>query len=55
LIGLNHSFGGGPPKANLVPDFDPEDIDRDEQSSGEEGAGKESDVNAGREHYQSVG
>ncbi|KAJ5912201.1 Protein bfr2 [Penicillium subrubescens] len=36
-------------------DFDPEDIDRDEQSSDDEGAGKESDLNAGREHYQSVG
>jgi hypothetical protein len=55
LIGLTHFFGGGPPKANLVPDFDPEDIDHDEQSSGDEGAGKESDLNAGREHYQSVG
>ncbi|KAJ5363482.1 Protein bfr2 [Penicillium cataractarum] len=36
-------------------DFDPEDIDRDAQSSGDEGAGKTSDLNAGREHYQSVG
>ncbi|KAF3394664.1 Protein bfr2 [Penicillium rolfsii] len=36
-------------------DFDPVDIDRDEQSSGDEETGKESDLNAGREHYQSVG
>jgi hypothetical protein len=55
LIGLTHFLGGGPPRANLVPDFDPEDIDHDEQSSGDEGAGKESDLNAGREHYQPVG
>lgn len=55
LIELTHFFGDGPPWANLFPDFDPEDIDHDEQSSGEEGAGKESDLNAGREHYQSVG
>ncbi|EPS28315.1 Protein bfr2 [Penicillium oxalicum] len=36
-------------------DFDPEDIDRDVDSSGDEGPTKASDMNAGREHYQSVG
>ncbi|KAJ5133127.1 Protein bfr2 [Penicillium atrosanguineum] len=35
-------------------DFDPEDLERDGQSSDEE-TGKVSDMNAGREHYQSVG
>ncbi|OQE32156.1 hypothetical protein PENSTE_c001G07524 [Penicillium steckii] len=35
-------------------DFDPEDIDRDGNSSDEE-AGKPSETNAGREHYQAVG
>lgn len=44
----------GHPIADLVPDFDPEDLDRDGDSS-DEGAGKEPDLNAGREHYQSVG
>jgi protein AATF/BFR2 len=37
-----------------VLDFDPEDLDQDGNSSDEE-AGKASDMNAGREHYQSVG
>ncbi|KAJ5703058.1 Protein bfr2 [Penicillium malachiteum] len=35
-------------------DFDPEDLDRDGQSSDEEG-GKTVDADAGREHYQAVG
>ncbi|KAJ5175816.1 Protein bfr2 [Penicillium canariense] len=35
-------------------DFDPEDIEHDDASS-DEGAGKASDLNAGREHYQAVG
>ncbi|KAJ5666483.1 Protein bfr2 [Penicillium maclennaniae] len=35
-------------------DFDPEDLDRDGQSSDEE-TGNAPDMNAGREHYQSVG
>ncbi|KAJ5112737.1 Protein bfr2 [Penicillium argentinense] len=35
-------------------DFDPEDIERDDASSDEEG-GKPSESNAGREHYQAVG
>jgi protein AATF/BFR2 len=55
LIGLTHYLGGEPTWANIVADFDPEDIEHDVQSSDDEGAGKESDLNAGREHYQSVG
>ena len=39
----------------MASDFDPEDIDRDVDSSGDEGPTKASDMNAGREHYQSVG
>lgn len=35
-------------------DFDPEDLERDIQSSDDEEE-KPSDVNAGREHYQAVG
>lgn len=35
-------------------DFDPEDLDRGADSSDDE-AGKQSDLNAGREHYQAVG
>ena len=45
----------GLPALTFVPDFDPEDIDGDVQSSGEEGAAKQSDLSLGREHYQSVG
>ncbi|OJJ78077.1 hypothetical protein ASPBRDRAFT_191335 [Aspergillus brasiliensis CBS 101740] len=40
---------------DLTPrDYDPEDLDRGNQDSDEEGAG-EKDENAGREHYQAVG
>ena len=35
-------------------DFDPEDLDRDGNSSDED-TGKQSESNAGREHYQAVG
>jgi protein AATF/BFR2 len=38
----------------LYSDFDPEDIERDGNSSDEEG-GKAAESNAGREHYQAVG
>ncbi|KAJ5484171.1 Protein bfr2 [Penicillium diatomitis] len=36
-------------------DFDPEDIERDVDSIGDDGPKNPSDVTAGREHYQSVG
>ncbi|KAF7714463.1 Uncharacterized protein PECH_004945 [Penicillium ucsense] len=36
-------------------DFDPEDIERDVDSIGDDGPTNSSDVTAGREHYQSVG
>jgi protein AATF/BFR2 len=35
-------------------DFDPEDIDNGQQSSDDEG-GSDGEVNAGREHYETVG
>lgn len=41
-------------RLTLMLDFDPEDLDRAAESSDEE-AGKQSDVNVGREHYQAVG
>ncbi|GLB09926.1 rRNA-processing protein bfr2 [Aspergillus tubingensis] len=41
---------------DLTPrDYDPEDLDRGNQDSDEEGAGGGKDENAGREHYQAVG
>ncbi|KAJ5925024.1 Protein bfr2 [Penicillium verhagenii] len=36
-------------------DFDPEDLEHDQQSSDDDDSGKPSDVNAGREHYEAVG
>lgn len=36
-------------------DYDPEDLDRGNQDSDEEGAAGGEDENAGREHYQAVG
>lgn len=40
--------------ADSVLDFDPEDLDRDDDSSDED-AGQVADENIGREHYQAVG
>lgn len=36
-------------------DFDPEDLEHGGQSSDDDEAGKPTDVDAGREHYEAVG